>query len=108
MLSPSHCIQIGQARLTGSIRPESTMVTLSGQGRLSLFSITKYATIIAHAAGRCGSAGSWLMDHRAAFLPGHLTRQEQADAAADGSFHPLAGALVAKEAGRLAHQVVHR
>jgi hypothetical protein len=46
------------------------------------------------------------MDHRAAFLSGHLTRQEQANAAADGGFHALAGALVAKEAGRLAHQVV--
>jgi hypothetical protein len=46
------------------------------------------------------------MDHRAAFLSGHLTRQEQANAAADGGLHALAGALVAKEAGRLAHQVV--
>src|SRR5712664_2386438 len=48
------------------------------------------------------------MYHHAAFLAGHLTRQEQADAAADGGFHPLAGALVAKEAGRLAHQGVQR
>ncbi len=48
----------------------------------------------------------WLMDHYATFLSGHLPRQEQGDAAADGGFHPLAGALVAKEAGRLAHQVV--
>ncbi len=48
------------------------------------------------------------MYHHAAFLSGHRTRQEQGDAAADGVFHPLAGALVAKEAGRLAHQVVQR
>ena len=47
-----------------------------------------------------------LMDHHATFLSGSLTRQEQGDAAADGGFHPLAGTLVAKEAGRLAHQVV--
>src|SRR5262249_59374006 len=60
------------------------------------------------ATGRCGSSGSWPMDHRAAFLSGPLMRQEQADAAADGGFHALAGALVAKEAGRLAHQVVQR
>ena len=106
MAFPSRCIQIKQARLTGSICPESTMVTLSGQDRLSLLYTTQYATVISHAAGRCGSSGSWLMDHRAAFLAGHLTRQEQADTAADGSFHPLATALVAKEAGRLAHQVV--
>ncbi len=48
------------------------------------------------------------MDHHATFLAGHLPRQEQGDAAADGGFHPLAGALVAKEAGRLAHQGVQR
>jgi len=48
------------------------------------------------------------MDHHAAFLSGHLLRQEHGDAAADGGFHPLAGALVAKEAGRFAHQGVQR
>ena len=47
-----------------------------------------------------------LMDHHATFLSGHLPRQEQGDAAADGGLHPLAGALVAKEAGRLASQGV--
>jgi hypothetical protein len=47
-----------------------------------------------------------LMDHYAPFLAGPLARQEHGDAAADGGFHPLAGALVAKEVGCLAHQVV--
>jgi len=49
-----------------------------------------------------------LMDRYATFLSGHLPRQEQGDATADGGLHPLAGALVAKEAGRLAYQVVQR
>jgi len=31
-----------------------------------------------------------LMDHHATFLSGHLPRQEQGDAAADGGLHPLA------------------
>ena len=40
-----------------------------------------------------------LMEHYATFRSGRLTRQEQGDAAAHGGFHPLAGTLVAKEAG---------
>ena len=59
--------------------------------------------------------GAWLaqpqlllMYHHTTFFSGHLPRQEHGDAAADGEFHPLAGTLVAKEAGRLAHQGVQR
>src|SRR5262245_11106520 len=60
-------------------------------------------------------AGAWpaqpqllLIYHHTTFLSSHLTRQEHGDTTADGRFHPQAGALIAKETGCLAYQVVQR
>src|SRR5262245_2852864 len=36
MACPSRCPQVSQGKVTGSVRPESTRVTLSGQGRKAL------------------------------------------------------------------------